>query len=126
MSVLEILIPFEEIKVRYNNFSESLWLSDMKRNKKNLFKYAQRQGSARLFERCKKVDKKIRSEEQKSNTKKIQSKILQGGQRGLCDAAKMAQNRRDHNGEIGFELPFFTRVSTMDHKYGSYLLSKDP
>jgi hypothetical protein len=40
MSVLETLIPFEEIKVRNNNFSEPLWLSDMKRKRKNLFKNA--------------------------------------------------------------------------------------
>ena len=40
MSVLEILIPFEEIKVRKNNYSEPLWLSDMKRKRKNLFKNA--------------------------------------------------------------------------------------
>jgi hypothetical protein len=93
MSVLEILIPFEEIKVRNNNFSEPLWLSDMKRKRKNLFKNARRRGSARLFERCKKMDQKIRREEQKSNKKKIRNKILQGGQRGLWDAVKMAQNK---------------------------------
>jgi hypothetical protein len=93
MSVLEILIPFEEIKVRKNNYSEPLWLSDMKRKRKNLFKNARRRGSTRLFERCKKMDQKIRREEQKSNKKKIRNKILQGGQRGLWDAVKMAQNK---------------------------------
>jgi hypothetical protein len=93
MSVLEILIPFEEIKVRKNNYSEPLWLSDMKRKRKNLFKNARRRGSTRLFERCKKMDQKIRREEQKSNKKKIRNKILQGGQRGLWDVVKMAQNK---------------------------------
>jgi hypothetical protein len=38
LSVLEILIPFEEIKVQNNNFSKPLWLSDMKRKRKNLLK----------------------------------------------------------------------------------------
>ena len=93
MSVLETLIPFEEIKVRNNNFSEPLWLSDMKRKRKNLFKNARRRESTRLFERCRKMDQKIRREEQKSNKKKIRNKILQGGQRGLWDAIKMAQNK---------------------------------
>jgi len=93
MSVLEILIPFEEIKVQKKNYSETLWLSDMKRKRKNLFKNARRRGSTRLFERCKKMDQKIRKEEQKSNKKKIRNKILQGGQRGLWDAVKMAQNK---------------------------------
>jgi hypothetical protein len=93
MSVLETLIPFEEIKVRNNNFSEPLWLSDMKRKRKNLFKNARRRESTRLFERCRKMDQKIRREEQKSNKKKIRNKILQGGQRGLWDAVKMAQNK---------------------------------
>ncbi len=39
------------------------------------------------------MDQKIRREEQKSNKKKIRNKILQGGQRGLWDAVKMAQNK---------------------------------
>jgi hypothetical protein len=33
----------------------------------------------------------------------------------------------NNNREIGFDnFLFFTRVSTTDYKYGSYLLSKDP
>ncbi len=39
------------------------------------------------------MDHKIRREEPKSNKKKYQNKILQGGQRGLWDAVKMAQNK---------------------------------
>jgi hypothetical protein len=39
------------------------------------------------------MDQKIRREEQKSNKKNIRNKILQGGQRGLWDAVKMAQNK---------------------------------
>jgi endonuclease/exonuclease/phosphatase family metal-dependent hydrolase len=93
MSVLEDLIPFQEIKVRKNNYSEPLWLSDMKRRRKNLFKNARRKGSTRLFERCKKMDQKIRKEEQKSNRKKIRNKIHQGGHKGLWDGVKMAQNK---------------------------------
>jgi hypothetical protein len=34
MSVLEVLIPFQEIKVRNNKYSEPQWLSDMKRKRK--------------------------------------------------------------------------------------------
>jgi hypothetical protein len=93
MSVLEFLIPFKEIKVWKDNYSEPFWLSDMKRKRKNLFKNARRRESTRLFERCKKMDQKIRKGEQKSNKKKICSKILQGGQSGLWDAVKMAQSK---------------------------------
>jgi exonuclease III len=93
MSVLEDLIPFQEIKVRNNNYSEPLWLSDMKRRRKNLFKNARRRESTRLFERCKKMDQKIRKEEQKNNRKKVRNKILQGGNKGLWDGVKMAQNK---------------------------------
>jgi hypothetical protein len=39
------------------------------------------------------MDHKIRREEQKSNKKKYQNKILEGGQRGLWDAVKMAQSK---------------------------------
>ena len=39
------------------------------------------------------MDQKIRKGEQKSNKNKICSKILQGGQSGLWDAVKMAQNK---------------------------------
>ena len=52
MSVLESLIPFKEIKVRNNNYSEPMWLADMKRKRKNLFKNARRRESTKLFERC--------------------------------------------------------------------------
>jgi hypothetical protein len=93
MSVLEVLIPFKEMKVRENNYSEPIWLSDMKRKRKNLFKNARRRESTRLFERCRKMDQKIRREEQRSNRKKIRNKILQGGQKGLWEAVKMAQNK---------------------------------
>jgi hypothetical protein len=93
MSVLEDLIPFQEIKVRNNNYSEPLWLSDMKRRRKNLFKNARRRESTRLFKRCKKMDQKIRKEEQKNNRKKVRNKILQGGNKGLWDGVKMAQNK---------------------------------
>jgi hypothetical protein len=93
MSVLGVLIPFKEIKVRNNNYSEPMWLADMKRKRKNLFKNARRRESTKLFKRCKKMDQKIRNGEQRSHKKKIQSKILQGGQKGLWDAVKMAQNK---------------------------------
>jgi hypothetical protein len=42
MSVLEFLIPFKEIKVWKDNYSEPFWLSDMKRKRKNLFENARR------------------------------------------------------------------------------------
>jgi uncharacterized protein YkuJ len=93
MSVLEVLIPFKEIKVRNNNYSEPLWLADMKRKRKNLFKNARRRESTKLFERCKKMDLKIRKGEQRSYKKKIRNKILQGGQKGLWDGVKMAQSK---------------------------------
>jgi hypothetical protein len=93
MLVLEVSIPFKKIKVRENNFSKPIWLSDMKRKRKNLFKNARRRESTRLFERCRKMDQKIKREEQRSSRKKIRNKILQGGQKGLWDAVKMAQNK---------------------------------
>ena len=39
------------------------------------------------------MDRKIRSEEQKNNKQRIRNKILKGGQKGLWDAVKMAQNK---------------------------------
>jgi hypothetical protein len=45
MSVLEFLIPFKEIKVWKDNYSEPFWLSDMKRKRKNLFKNGRRRES---------------------------------------------------------------------------------
>ncbi len=94
MSVLEFLIPIKEIKVWKDNYSEPFGLSDMKRKRKNLFKNARRRESTRLFERCKEMDQKIRKGEQKSSKKKICAKIFKGGQSGLWDAVKMAQNKQ--------------------------------
>jgi hypothetical protein len=39
------------------------------------------------------MDQKIRKEEQKNNRKKVRNKILQGGNKGLWDGVKMAQNK---------------------------------
>jgi hypothetical protein len=96
MSVLEVLIPFQEIKVRNNKYSEPQWLSDMKRKRKNLFKNARRRGCTRLFKRCKKMDLKIRKEEQKIRRKKIRNKLHHGGQKGFWAAVKMAQNKPEN------------------------------
>jgi len=93
MSVLEFLIPIKEIKVWKDNYSEPFWLSDMKRKRKNLIKNARRRESTRLFKRCKEMDQKIRKGEQKSSKKKNCAKIFKGGQSGLWDAIKMAQNK---------------------------------
>ena len=93
MVILESLIPFEEKKVRNLNYTEPQWLSEMKRKRKNLFKNARQRKSANLFMRCRRMDQKIRKEEQKDNKKKIRNKILQGGQKGLWDAVKQAQNK---------------------------------
>ena len=96
MTVLETLIPFEEKKIRKNNFSEPNWLSDMKRKRKNLFKNATRRKNATLFMKCKELDRKIKKEELKTNKKRIRNKILSGGQKGLWEAVKMAENK-PHN-----------------------------
>jgi hypothetical protein len=76
MSVLEFLIPFKEIKVWNDKYSEPFWLSDMKRKRKNLFKNARRKESTRLFKRCKEMYQKIRKGGQKSRKEKICSKIF--------------------------------------------------
>ena len=93
MLILESLIPFEEKKIRNNNYTEPQWLSEMKRKRKNLFKNARRRKSANLFLRCKQMDRKIRSEEQKISNKRIRNTILKGGQKGLWDGVKLAQNK---------------------------------
>ena len=93
MSVLESLIPFEEKKVRNANYSEPQWLSEMKRKRKNLFKNATRRKSANLFTRCNKMDRKIKKEELRNDRKRVRTKILHGGQKGLWDAVKIAQSK---------------------------------
>ena len=93
MLVLETLIPFENKKIRNNNFSEPEWLSDMKRKRKNLFKNARRRNNVNLFARCKIMDQKIKKEELKNGKKRIRNKIQQGGQKGLWDAVRMVQNK---------------------------------
>ena len=93
MLVLETLIPFEEKKIRNNKFAEPEWLSEMKRKRKNLFKNATRRKNTNLFARCKEMDQKIKKEELKNGRRQIRSKIQQGGQKGLWDAVKMAQNK---------------------------------
>ena len=68
-------------------------MSEMKRKRKNLFKNARRRNNARLFERCSEMDRKIRKEEQKNGKKRIRNTVLRGGQKGLWDAVKQAQNK---------------------------------
>ena len=51
------------------------------------------QEEGKVLDYFKDVRRWIRKGEQRSNKKKIRSKILQGGQSGLWDAVKMAQNK---------------------------------
>lgn len=96
MTVLNTLIPFEEKKVRNHTFSEPPWLSDLKRKRKNLFKNARRRKNADLFTRCRKMDEKIKKQERKCDRKRIRNKVLRGGQKGLWDAVKLAQNKHQN------------------------------
>ena len=45
------------------------------------------------MERCSEMDRNIRKEEKKNGKKQIRNTVLRGGQKGLWDAVKQAQNK---------------------------------
>ena len=93
MTVLEKIIPFGWRNLSKKKVQDSWTMRKLKRKKKNLLTNAKRRGSAELYGKSRRVEKKIKNLIARSETSKIRSQVLTGGNQGLWKGIRMAQDR---------------------------------
>ena len=94
----KIMVAFDELaplqeKVIRTSYQESTVVADMKRRRKNLFCNAKRRLSAHLYVRCRKLKDKIKRIEASVRRTKIRNAVLKGGQKGLWQGYKIAEDK---------------------------------
>ena len=112
MVAFDKLAPFEE-KVLRTSHHESAIITEMKKKRKNMFQNAKRRKSAHLFVRCRKLKDKIKRIEASVRKTRIRNAILKGGQQGLWQGYKIAEDK-----------PRDTFPATLVH--GNYAYQSDP
>ena len=94
MTVAHKVCPFQEITIRNGQFREAKRMTILKKRRKNLFSNAKKRNNARLLHRCKKLDKKIRRLTRESLSARVRAKVEHGGQQGLWQGVRVAQNQK--------------------------------
>jgi len=97
MNTLQIIAPVEEQLMKNNSYLMPPHLIKLRRQRKNLFKNAQRRKSVQDLKRCREMDKQIRKMDYLNQRNKIRQKLKKGDSATLWEAVNIAKGASSNN-----------------------------